>query len=80
MTYTDDTRKEADGVASGGYAAARLRLLTEQEPSGRSRRAALARLTDEWLAGLFTVFAIAFAVAAVAALWLPEWRGRALED
>lgn len=32
------------------------------------------------LAGLFTVFAIAFAVAAVAALWLPEWRGRALED
>jgi [protein-PII] uridylyltransferase len=57
MTYTDDTRKEADGVASGGYAAARLRLLTEQEPSGRSRRAALARLTDEWLAGLFTAAA-----------------------
>jgi putative MFS transporter len=32
------------------------------------------------LTGLFTVFAIAFAVAAVAALGLPEWRGRALED
>ena len=32
------------------------------------------------LTGLFTVFAVAFAVAAVAALWLPEWRGRALED
>ena len=32
------------------------------------------------LTGLFTVFAVAFAVAAVAALGLPEWRGRALED
>ncbi|HYI53187.1 MAG TPA: MFS transporter [Microlunatus sp.] len=32
------------------------------------------------LTGLFTVFAIAFAVAALAALALPEWRGRALED
>ena len=32
------------------------------------------------LSGLFAVFAVAFAVAAVAALGLPEWRGRALED
>ncbi len=32
------------------------------------------------LTGLFMVFAVAFAVAAVAALGLPEWRGRALED
>ncbi|HEU5486350.1 MAG TPA: MFS transporter, partial [Microlunatus sp.] len=32
------------------------------------------------LTGLFIVFALAFAVAAVAALALPEWRGRALED
>ena len=32
------------------------------------------------LTGLFIVFAVAFAVAAVAALGLPEWRGRALED
>lgn len=32
------------------------------------------------LSGLFLVFAAAFAVAAVAALALPEWRGRALED
>ena len=32
------------------------------------------------LTGLFVVFAAAFAVAAVAALALPEWRGRALED
>lgn len=32
------------------------------------------------LSGLFGVFAAAFAVAAAAALALPEWRGRALED
>ena len=32
------------------------------------------------LTGLFVVFAVAFAVAAVAALGLPERRGRALED
>ena len=32
------------------------------------------------LTGLFIVFATAFAVAAMAALGLPEWRGRALED
>ncbi|HEY5981214.1 MAG TPA: MFS transporter [Microlunatus sp.] len=36
--------------------------------------------TSTGLTGLFTVFAIAFAVAAVAALGLPEWRGRALQD
>ena len=36
--------------------------------------------TSTGLTGLFTVFAVAFAVAAVAALGLPEWRGRALED
>jgi putative MFS transporter len=32
------------------------------------------------LTGLFVVFALAFAVAAAAALALPEWRGRALAD
>lgn len=41
---------------SGGYAAARLRLLTQSEGqqarTGPPRRAALARLTDAWLAGL----------------------------
>ena len=37
----------------GGYAAARLRLLTAEERPGPPRRAALARLTDEWLARLF---------------------------
>ncbi|HYI59904.1 MAG TPA: MFS transporter [Microlunatus sp.] len=32
------------------------------------------------LTGLFVVFAVSFAVAALAALALPEWRGRALQD
>jgi putative MFS transporter len=32
------------------------------------------------LTGLFVVFALSFAAAAVAALALPEWRGRALAD
>jgi putative MFS transporter len=32
------------------------------------------------LTGLFVVFAVSFAVAAIAALALPEWRGRALQD
>jgi [protein-PII] uridylyltransferase len=34
------------------YAAARLRLLTQEARSGPPRRAALAALTDRWLAGL----------------------------
>ncbi|MFI8088726.1 [protein-PII] uridylyltransferase [Streptomyces sp. NPDC086080] len=37
----------------GGYAAARLRLLTEEGRSGPPRRAALADLTDTWLTALF---------------------------
>lgn len=53
MTSTDVT-KEAEDSGPGGYAAARLRLLTEGARSGPPRRAALAELTDEWLAGLFT--------------------------
>lgn len=36
----------------GGYPAARLRLLQDETPTGPDRRAALARLTDDWLAGL----------------------------
>ena len=39
--------------SSGGYAAARLRLLTEGARSGPPRRTALADLTDRWLGGLF---------------------------
>ncbi|WP_129842701.1 [protein-PII] uridylyltransferase [Streptomyces sp. RFCAC02] len=39
--------------AGGGYAADRLRLLTEDPRTGHARRTALARLTDTWLAALF---------------------------
>ncbi|GHA03057.1 [protein-PII] uridylyltransferase [Streptomyces echinoruber] len=52
MTGTD-TRKETEDSGPGGYAAARLRLLTAGARSGPSRRSALAELTDDWLAGLF---------------------------
>lgn len=49
---TRTTRTEDSGP--GGYPAARLRLLREGAPPGPPRRAALSRLTDDWLAGLFT--------------------------
>ncbi|MFF9627034.1 [protein-PII] uridylyltransferase [Streptomyces griseosporeus] len=52
MTSTD-VRKDAEDSGPSGYAAARLRLLTEGARSGPPRRAALAELTDDWLAGLF---------------------------
>ncbi|MEU7410530.1 [protein-PII] uridylyltransferase [Streptomyces sp. NPDC042638] len=52
MTGTD-VRKETEDSGPGGYAAARLRLLTEGARSGPPRRTALAELTDGWLAGLF---------------------------
>ncbi|QIP88466.1 [protein-PII] uridylyltransferase [Streptomyces sp. Tu 2975] len=50
---TDETE---DGPS--GYAAARLLLLTEKERSGPPRRAALAKLTDEWLSALFAAAAL----------------------
>ncbi|MFI2202628.1 [protein-PII] uridylyltransferase [Streptomyces sp. NPDC020192] len=56
MTGTDG-RMEAEDSGPSGYAAARLRLLTEGARSGPPRRAALAELTDDWLAGLFTAAA-----------------------
>lgn len=56
MTGTDG-RKDAEHSGPGGYAAARLRLLTEGERSGPPRRAALAELTDDWLSGLFSAAA-----------------------
>ncbi|MEU3276708.1 [protein-PII] uridylyltransferase [Streptomyces antibioticus] len=56
MTSTD-MRKDAEDSGPSGYAAARLRLLTEEARSGPPRRAALSRLTDEWLTGLFTAAA-----------------------
>ncbi|MFJ8362803.1 [protein-PII] uridylyltransferase [Streptomyces sp. NPDC093984] len=52
MTSTD-VRTEAEGSGPSGYAAARLRLLTEGAQSGPPRRAALSDLTDGWLAELF---------------------------
>ncbi|MGK5627086.1 [protein-PII] uridylyltransferase [Streptomyces sp. URMC 123] len=42
-----------DRGAPDDYAAARLRLLQQDSPSGPPRRAELARLTDAWLAALF---------------------------
>ncbi|MFD7324654.1 [protein-PII] uridylyltransferase [Streptomyces sp. NPDC059875] len=48
-----DTSTQAEDSGPSGYAAARLRLLSEKAQSGPPRRAALARLTDDWLTGLF---------------------------
>nr|WP_263172909.1 [protein-PII] uridylyltransferase [Streptomyces sp. SCSIO ZS0520] len=43
-----------DDTPPGGYAAARLHLLTAEGQQGPPRRAALAKLTDAWLEQLFT--------------------------
>ncbi|MFE1462253.1 [protein-PII] uridylyltransferase [Streptomyces nigra] len=48
-----DVRDKAEDSGPSGYAAARLRLLTEGARSGPPRRSALAQLTDDWLTGLF---------------------------
>ncbi|WP_432138900.1 [protein-PII] uridylyltransferase [Streptomyces sp. bgisy154] len=56
MTSTD-VRNEADDSGPSGYAAARLRLLTEGARSGPPRRSALSALTDDWLGGLFAAAA-----------------------
>ncbi|MCK1822060.1 [protein-PII] uridylyltransferase [Streptomyces sp. XM83C] len=53
MTSTS-VRNEAEDSGPSGYAAARLRLLTEEARPGPPRRAALSDLTDDWLAQLFT--------------------------
>ncbi|MFF8593153.1 [protein-PII] uridylyltransferase [Streptomyces sp. NPDC015220] len=58
MTDTN-ARNETEDSGPSGYAAARLRLLTEGTRSGPPRRAALAELTDGWLAGLFDAAASA---------------------
>ncbi|MEV7282010.1 [protein-PII] uridylyltransferase [Streptomyces sp. NPDC093111] len=47
-----DLNTETDDTGPDGYAAARLRLLTEKTRSGPPRRAELSRLTDAWLAAL----------------------------
>ncbi|MET9740214.1 [protein-PII] uridylyltransferase [Streptomyces sp. NPDC006422] len=49
----NDVRADAEDSGSGGYAAARLRLLQGEARSGPPCRAALAELTDDWLAQLF---------------------------
>ncbi|WP_354598133.1 [protein-PII] uridylyltransferase [Streptomyces sp. JL1001] len=56
MTSTEVTT-ETEGSGPSGYAAARLRLLQQEARSGPPRRAVLARLTDDWLTGLFTAAA-----------------------
>ncbi|MFJ3580726.1 [protein-PII] uridylyltransferase [Streptomyces sp. NPDC090127] len=65
MTSVDTSTRPEDSGPSG-YAAARLRLLTEKAQSGPPRRAALARLTDDWLTGLFTAAGPPRGVALVA--------------
>ncbi|NBE55001.1 [protein-PII] uridylyltransferase [Streptomyces boluensis] len=62
-----DVPTEAEDSGPSGYAAARLRLLQDEEArSGPPRRAALAELTDHWLAGLFGDAAGARGVSLVA--------------
>ncbi|QXE34450.1 [protein-PII] uridylyltransferase [Streptomyces sp. GMY02] len=56
MTSLEETTGRADSGPSG-YAAARLRLLQEKAQPGPPRRAALARLTDDWLNALFSTAA-----------------------
>ncbi|MGW3407491.1 [protein-PII] uridylyltransferase family protein, partial [Streptomyces zhihengii] len=57
MSSSLDVSHGTEDSGPGGYAAARLRLLSEKERSGPSRRASLARLTDDWLAALYAAAA-----------------------
>ncbi|MFJ5833157.1 [protein-PII] uridylyltransferase [Streptomyces sp. NPDC093089] len=61
-----EASEETEDSGPGGYAAARLLLLHEKERSGPPRRSALARLTDDWLVGLFAAAAPPRGVALVA--------------
>ncbi|MEU9296584.1 [protein-PII] uridylyltransferase [Streptomyces sp. NPDC048266] len=65
MTSLEVSEKTEDS-GPGGYAAARLLLLQEKERSGPPRRASLARITDDWLSGLFTAAGPPRGVALVA--------------
>ncbi|MEV4435156.1 [protein-PII] uridylyltransferase [Streptomyces sp. NPDC049585] len=57
------TRKPSP--AGGGYAAARLRLLSDAPHTGAALRARLARITDQWLGGLLGKSAGGVALVAV---------------
>ncbi|MFD7905409.1 [protein-PII] uridylyltransferase [Kitasatospora sp. NPDC059722] len=61
---TTETSPSDSGPA--GYGAARAALLAGPGPAGRERRAALARLTDDWLAGLLASAGAPAGVALVA--------------
>ncbi|MCB5182123.1 [protein-PII] uridylyltransferase [Streptomyces antimicrobicus] len=50
-------RTDPADPGTGGYAAARLRLLQQEPRSGPDRRSGLARLTDDWLTALFAAAA-----------------------
>uniref|UniRef100_UPI001ABFEA62 [protein-PII] uridylyltransferase family protein n=1 Tax=Streptomyces rhizosphaericus TaxID=114699 RepID=UPI001ABFEA62 len=68
MTESLETTTHTTDSGPGGYAAARLRLLQEESRSGPPRRAALADLTDRWLAALLTGGAETTGIAQGAAL------------
>ncbi|MET9294554.1 [protein-PII] uridylyltransferase [Streptomyces sp. NPDC003077] len=73
----DDSDGEDTGQTDGDiYAAARWRLLREEKVAGAARRKRLARLTDRWLAALFTR-AVREAGVAAAALVAVGGYGRA---
>ncbi|MFC7308792.1 [protein-PII] uridylyltransferase [Streptomyces monticola] len=63
-----EVKTEAEDSGPGGYAAARLHLLQGEAQSGPPRRAALAELTDDWLAGLFKADAAGVRGAALVAV------------
>ncbi|SOD64592.1 UTP--GlnB (protein PII) uridylyltransferase, GlnD [Streptomyces zhaozhouensis] len=65
MTAPTPTTGAHEGP-DGGYASARLRLLQQEARSGPARRSELARLTDDWLAGLLRAQPRAGRVALVA--------------
>ncbi|WP_345025860.1 nucleotidyltransferase domain-containing protein, partial [Streptomyces sedi] len=65
MTAPTPTTGEHEGQ-DGGYASARLRLLQQEARPGPARRSELARLTDDWLAGLLRAQPHAGRVALVA--------------
>ncbi|MEU5545913.1 [protein-PII] uridylyltransferase [Streptomyces sioyaensis] len=63
---TPGSGSEPAPAPEGGYPAARLRLLQDDTAAGPDRRAALARLTDDWLAGLLTRHATAAGLSGTA--------------